>query len=119
MQTLEGKKTAFLYGLKKLAAHKPREAALLTKLIFDKGDLITRLAALKTVALSSDLGNGALIGDFFVRLMGATTAQERREILEPFFEKLFAKSPRLSKEIQGKLAWLEAYYKGWREENLN
>lgn len=115
--TLEGKKLAYLLGLKSLAAIRPREATHLTKLLFDKGDLLTRLATLKTTIFSDHVGNGHLVGDFFVRLMGATTAEERKDIVDPFFKRLFQQST-LSKMAQGKLAWLQAYYHGWQAESV-
>lgn len=115
---LEGKKLAYLLGLKSLAAIRPREATHLTKLLFDKGDLLTRLATLKTTIFSDHVGNGHLVGDFFVKLMGATTTEERKEIVEPFFKRLFQQGKIISKTAQGKLAWLQAYYHGWQKENL-
>lgn len=118
MLNVLGEKTvAYLYGVEKTAAFRPREATHLLQKIFDKGDLNTRLVALRIAIFSPHIGDGKFIGDLFVKLMGATTQEERKEIVEPFFEKLLAySSSDLSKESRGKLAWLGALCHGWRQE---
>lgn len=102
----------YLYALECAAAYRPREAAHLLKQFFEKADLKNRMAALRTAVVSENLGDGHLIGEFFVKLMAATTKEERKEIVEPFLESLIHKS------VGGnKVAWLGAYYHGWKEES--
>lgn len=119
--TLLGDKTAaYLYGLQKVAAFKPKETTHLIQKVFEKGDLNTRLLALRTTLFSPHIGDGKLIGDLFVKLMAATTKEEREEIVEPFFKNCLTKSAlNISKEAKGKLAWLSALLHGWNKEELS
>ena len=109
--SLGDKTAAYLYGLQKVAGFRPREATHLLQKVFDKGELKERLAAFRTLIFSPHIGDGKLVGDLFVKLMAATTHEERREIVEPFFQNLLAKG-----EGQNKLAWLSALYHGWCTE---
>lgn len=120
LASLGTKTSAYLYGVQKVASLRPREATHLLQKIFEKGDLSTRLASFRTAIFSPHIGDGKLVGDLFVKLMGATTSEERKKIVEPFFLSLLQKgqSP-LSKNSQGKLAWLNALYHGWRREVLS
>ena len=106
---LQGKAAAYLYCLQKLASRYPKEATHLAKQIFEKGDLNVRLAVFRVMVVSPDIGGGKLVGELFVKLMAATTHEERREIVEPFLENL------LRKGEGNKLAWLNALCHGWRE----
>jgi len=119
LNVLHGKSIAYLYGLKQVAHFRPQEATHLVRIVFDKGDLKTRIAALRTVVFSKEIGDGKLIGDFFVKLMAATTKEEREEIVEPFIESMLYKTTQATKPIQRKLAWLHAYYHGWKEETAS
>ncbi|MDP2599372.1 MAG: hypothetical protein Q8P84_01375 [Deltaproteobacteria bacterium] len=107
----QGKAAAYLYGLQKLAARFPKEATHLARQIFEKGDLNVRLAAFRVMAVSPDIGDGKMVGELFVKLMAATTHEERREIVEPFLQNL------LRKGEGNKLAWLSAIYHGWKQES--
>lgn len=114
---------AYLYALERVAAYRPREAAHLLRKFFEQADLKNRMAALRTAAVSENLGDGHLIGEFFVKLMAATTAEERDEIVEPFLESLLQKSAAVSaasnpSAANNKAAWLGAYYHGWKNEAL-
>lgn len=104
----EENEAAYLYGLQKIAPTRPREATHLLKQVFEKGGLKTRLAAFRTVAVSDSIGDGKLLGELFVKLMGATTPAERKEIVEPFFESLLQHSTKRN--------WLHALIHGWRTE---
>ncbi len=107
----QGKAVSYLYGLQKLSARFPKEATHLAKPIFERGDLNVRLTAFRVAVVSPTIGDGKMIGEWFVKLMAATTHEERREIVEPFFQNLLAKG-----EGQNKLAWLSALYHGWCTE---
>lgn len=114
---LEGKTGNYLYGIGQVARFRPKEAAHLLRLVFDKGDLNTRLAALRTLIFSEMMGSAKMIGDLFVKLMGATTREERRQTVEPFIENILHRGDwTRSKAVRGKLAWLKAYYHGWKSE---
>lgn len=117
LNVLNGKTLSYLYGLRKVAALRPREAAHLVQKVFEKGDLTTRLQAFHSVLFSPALGDGKLVGDFFVKLMAATTVEERKKIVEPFFERLLSRLPAAdSSACRGKLSWLNALYHGWKKE---
>lgn len=103
----------YLFALEKVAAYKPKEATHLLKQFFEGGELNQRLAALRTSIVSPHLGDGHLIGEFFVKLMAASTPEERKETVEPCLNSLIQKSA-----ATGKRAWLSAYYHGWQQENL-
>lgn len=103
------KNAAYLYALKRVATFRPREANQILRRFFDQADLKLRLLALKTAALTPGLGDAKTIGESFVKLMGASTEEEKRELIEPFIEKLLTRKSR-------KLAWLHAYYHGWLSE---
>ena len=118
LNTLKGKTAAYLYGLQKVAAFRPLEATHLIQKVFEKGDLNMRLATFRTAIFSPHIGDGKLIGDLFIKLMAATTKEEREEIVEPFLINLLQKtSSAISKSSQGKLAWLNALYHGWQQES--
>lgn len=117
LNSLKEKTVEYLYGLQKVAAFKPLESTHLLQKTFEKGDLDTRLAAFRTAIFSPHIGDGKLIGDLFVKLMAATTKEERKEIVEPFLLSLLEKSSsNISKASEGKLAWLNALYHGWKLE---
>lgn len=120
MQALENstQTPAYLRALERVAAYRPREAAHLLRKFFEQADLKSRMAALRTAAVSENLGDGHLIGELFVKLMAATTAEERQKIVEPFLESLLQKSATLSNTANNKVAWLGAYYHGWKNEAL-
>src|SRR3990167_3840014 len=88
LNVLNGKTHAYLYGLQKVATFRPKEATHLLQKVFEKGDLNTRLATFRAAILSPHIGDGKLVGDLFVKLMAATTKEEREEIVEPFFQSL-------------------------------
>ncbi|OGQ05976.1 MAG: hypothetical protein A2W61_04340 [Deltaproteobacteria bacterium RIFCSPLOWO2_01_44_7] len=120
LNVLNGKTHAYLYGLQKVATFRPKEATHLLQKVFEKGDLNTRLATFRAAILSPHIGDGKLVGDLFVKLMAATTKEEREEIVEPFFQSLLQKSNSpISKASQGKLAWLNALCHGWQQESLS
>jgi len=120
LNSLSGKTSVYLYALQKVATFRPLEATHLLQKVFEKGDLNTRLLAFRTTLFSPHMGDGKLIGDFFIKLMAATTKEEREEIVEPFFTNLLQKSEsQISKSAQGKLAWLSALYHGWKQESLS
>lgn len=107
---IEKKGVAYLYALKKVALFRPRESNQLLKRFFEKANLKLRLAALKTASLTPGLSDAKTVGDFFVKIMGASTHEERKELVEPFIEKLLQKNG-------SKITWLKAYYHGWASEH--
>ena len=107
--SIEKRGAPYLYALKKTAAFRPREANQLLKRFFEKADLKLRLIALKIACLTPGFSDAKTIGDFFVKLMGASTEPEKKEMIEPFIEQLLQKK-------SSKLAWLHAYYHGWLSE---
>lgn len=109
IQAMEQRGAPYIAALKTVAIFRPREANQLLKRFFEKADLKLRLLALKTACLSPSFCDAQTIGDFFVKLMGASTEEEKKELIEPFIEKLLAGKSR-------KLAWLHAYYHGWLSE---
>ena len=117
LNTLNGKILPYLYGLHKVALFRTRESTHLIQKVFDKGDLNTRLAVFRTIIFSNNLGDGKQVGDLFVKLMAATTLEERKEIVEPFFKNLLSQLhiPH-SKANRGKLSWLNALCHGWKQE---
>ena len=118
--SLGNKTAAYLYGLQKMADFRPREATHLLQKVFEKGELKERLAAFRALIFSPHIGDGKLVGDLFVKLMAATTADERKEIVEPFFKNLLTQSSAgISKESKGKLSWLSALCHGWQAENYS
>ena len=117
LNILNGKVVPYIYGLQKVAQFRPREATHLVQKVFDKGDLNTRLAVFRSIIFSNHLGDGTMVGDLFVKLMGATTADERKEIVEPFFENLLSQLKMShSKADRGKLSWLNALCHGWKND---
>lgn len=107
---------AYLFALEAVAASRPREAGHLLAKFFEKADLKGRMAALRTAVVSENLGDGHLIGEFFVKLMAATTREERRDLVEPTLESLLLKTKPANPAASGKLSWLNAYYHGWMQE---
>ena len=117
---LKDREAVYLYGLSKIAKERPREATHLLSKIFDKGKLEARLAAFRTALFSASIGDGKLLGDFFVRLMAGATEEERKEMIEPFIEILLQHSSKPTDPIvKRKIAWLYAFYHGWKEERVS
>lgn len=117
LNTAQHKRLSYLYGIQKVAAVRPQEASHLAQKIFEKGDLNLRLATFRAILFSAYMGDGKMIGDLFVKLMAATTQEEREDWVEPFMESLLKYSThKISTNVQRKLSWLHAYYHGWREE---
>lgn len=115
LETLKKNKITYLYALQQVAKYSPREVTHILQKIFERSDLQTRLISFRSAILTPEIGDGKFVGDLFVKLMAATTLQERKEMVEPFLEKLLQEIAS-HYHVQRKLAWLNAYYHGWKKE---
>ena len=116
LNAIKGKESAYIYGLQKMAVSHPKEALLLLRKVFDRGNLRTKLISFRTVIFSDHLGDGKSIGDFFVQIMETSSKEDQEEIIEPFMQSILNRTQPTSPTINQKLSWLYAVYHGWKEE---
>lgn len=109
MESLGKNAPAYLYAVQKIAVHRPLEAAHLARQVFERGDLNTRLLAVRAV-VSHGIGDGKLVGEMFVKLMGATTPEEKQYLVEPWLA-------RLADLSTPQAHWLKALCHGWHQES--
>jgi len=85
---------------------------------FEKGNLKTKLALFRITLFSPHVGDGRLVGELFVKLMGPpTTREEREKWVEPTVNSILNRGAwATNTNIRNKLNRLHQVYHGWLEE---
>lgn len=95
-----------------VARYRPAECRQLLAKIFDRADNnTTRLELIESVVNNPMLGNKAVLGDLFIKLMARSTPQERRTEIYPQLAKIIAANP-----IDPRRGFLRALLYGWITE---
>lgn len=96
-----------------LAAHRPADAKRLITSIFTRADTGTRLMILKDLVGEGGVGDGRMIGEFFIQLMARSTPDERAAEIYPA---LMGMASPAGGGGNPRKSFLAAMLKGWASE---
>ena len=116
-RVLQGRDKVYLAALHHTGFFKPREMTHLTRRLFETGPPATRVLSLEALTLSAHLGKVQDVNESFVRLMAATTPEERDLLIYPALLRVIGRGRNIpSPPTAEKVARLTTLLRGWLSE---